>query len=84
MRPAALLRCGKRVADSALSIHPQSDSRIKVPQSKADVDDRPLRTLLRTAKILPANIDPTMIDATGNQVEDADHELCEAVAPALK
>ena len=37
----------------------------------------------RTVEILPPNIDPTMIDATGNQVEDADHELCEAEAPAL-
>jgi hypothetical protein len=60
MRPAALLRCGKRIANGVLSIHPQSDSRIKVPQ----------RTRLRTVEILRTNIDPTMIDATRNQVEE--------------
>ena len=38
---------------------------------------------LRTVEILPPNIDPTMIDATGNQVEEVNGDCCEADAPAL-
>jgi len=38
---------------------------------------------LRTVEILPHNIDPTMIDATGNLVEEVNRDWCEAEAPAL-
>lgn len=38
---------------------------------------------LRTVEILPPNIDPRMIDATGNQVEEVNRDWCEADAPAV-
>jgi hypothetical protein len=38
---------------------------------------------LRTVEILPPGTDPTMIDATGNQVEEVNRDWCEAEAPAL-
>jgi len=33
-----------------------------------------------TVEILPPNIDPTMIDPTGNQVEKVNRDWCEAEA----
>ena len=39
---------------------------------------------LRTVEILPPNIDPRVIDATGNQVEEVNRDWCEADAPASR
>jgi hypothetical protein len=38
---------------------------------------------LRTVEILPPGIDPTMVDATGNLVEEVNGDWCGADAPAL-
>ena len=49
----------------------------------ATANERYCESWLPTVEIFPPGIDPTMIDATGNQVEEVNGDWCEGDAQAL-